>query len=58
MKLTLERLVDINTGKPLEIEIPDDEYESKYLPIRQAAWETGARFRMGLLNEHTSPNKP
>jgi hypothetical protein len=57
--MVLERLVDINTGKPLEIEIPDDEYESKYLPIRQAAWLTGARFRMGLLtDEHPSPNKP
>lgn len=52
MTLTLERLIDINTGLPLTIEIPDDEYETKYRPIRQAAWLTGARFRMGLTEEN------
>ncbi len=56
MKLKLECLVDVNTGKHLEIEIPDEHYDTKILPLRVAAWKTGRRFRMGLTED--KPKEP
>jgi hypothetical protein len=57
MKLTMECLVDINTGKPLEIEISDsyENYMTNIAPLQQAAWESGRRFRRALTqNEKTN----
>jgi hypothetical protein len=46
--ITCERLIDSNTGESLKIEIPDDISDEHIKMIRMKAWESGARFRIGL----------
>lgn len=50
MKIECECLIDINTGKHLVIEISDsyNNYMENIAPLKQAAYESGVRFRTGL----------
>jgi hypothetical protein len=53
MKLVMECLVDVNTGLPLEIEVPDsyENFMENIAPLKQAAWESGRLFKMALMQE-------
>ena len=48
MKITCECLINSETGEPLEIEIPDDTNMEQFSKFRDKAWESGARFKLGL----------
>jgi hypothetical protein len=64
MKITCECLIDCKTGKPLELTFPVDFSEKDLNILRTNAWESGARFKLGLqsslpvcvVDEETKPN--
>lgn len=58
MKITCECLIDSKTGKPLEITFPDNISEDDLNLLRNKAWESGARLRLGLDSKDEYDDRP
>jgi hypothetical protein len=51
MKITLDNLIDSNTGEKLVIDLPEDTNIEDLQSFRVKAWESSARFRAELMGK-------